>query len=113
MKKTINKGGRPQKEIDVEQLEKLAALQCTYDEIAAWFGVDKSTISRRFATEINEGREKGKISLRRKQWKLADTNANMAIFLGKNYLGQKDHQDGQSGDMPKIEINVRSNSAPA
>ena len=113
MKKTINKAGRPQKEIDVEQLGKLAALQCTYDEIAAWFGVDKSTISRRFATEINEGREKGKISLRRKQWKLADTNANMAIFLGKNYLGQKDIQDGQLGDIPKIEIYVRSNSAPA
>ena len=24
------------------------------------------------------------------QWKLAEKNATMAIFLGKNYLGQRD-----------------------
>jgi len=28
--------------------------------------------------------------LRRTQFKLADTHAGMAIFLGKNYLGQRD-----------------------
>ena len=31
----------------------------------------------------------GKISLRRMQWRLAETSATMAIFLGKQYLGQK------------------------
>jgi hypothetical protein len=87
------KRGRPKKEIDLEQLEKLAMMQCTYDEIAAWFDVDKSTISRNFATEIAKGREKGKMSLRRKQFNLADTSAAMAIFLGKNYLNQKDQPD--------------------
>ena len=30
------------------------------------------------------------MSLRRIQWKLADKNTSMAIFLGKQYLGQKD-----------------------
>lgn len=100
---------RPRKQIDKEELIKLAALQCTLEEIAAWFDVNKSTISRRFATEIAQGREKGKISLRRKQWKLADNNASMAIFLGKNYLGQKDIQDGALGNMPEIKINVIGN----
>jgi len=28
--------------------------------------------------------------LRRTQFKLADTHPGMAIFLGKNYLGQRD-----------------------
>lgn len=32
----------------------------------------------------------GKISLRRFQFKLAERNAAMAIFLGKNMLGQSD-----------------------
>lgn len=32
----------------------------------------------------------GKISLRRAQFKLAEKSAAMAIFLGKNYLGQRD-----------------------
>ena len=35
-------------------------------------------------------REKGKISLRRAQFRLAEKSAAMAIFLGKNYLGQRD-----------------------
>lgn len=32
----------------------------------------------------------GKISLRRSQWRLAEKNASMAIWLGKQYLGQRD-----------------------
>lgn len=92
------KRGRPRKEIDMVQLEKLAMMQCTYDELAAWFDVDKATLSRNFATEIDKGREKGKMSLRRKQWKLADTSAAMAIFLGKNYLGQSDNPSEMDDD---------------
>lgn len=32
----------------------------------------------------------GRVGLRRKQMRLADSNASMAIFLGKQMLGQKD-----------------------
>ena len=35
----------------------------------------------------------GKISLRRYQWKMAEHNCSMAIFLGKQYLGQSDQQE--------------------
>ena len=38
-----------------------------------------------------KGQSKGKVSLRRYQFKLAEKSAPMAIFLGKNYLGQKDN----------------------
>ena len=31
------------------------------------------------------------MSLRRAQFRLAEKSAAMAIFLGKNYLGQSDH----------------------
>ena len=30
------------------------------------------------------------MALRRSQWKMAERNATMAIWLGKQYLGQKD-----------------------
>ena len=103
---------RPRKEVDSEQVEKLAALQCTLEEIAAFVGVDKSTISRRFATEIKEGREKGKTSLRRYQFELAKKSAAMAIFLGKNYLGQSDQQNVVIQEMPEIKIGVRDNTRP-
>ena len=84
---------RPKNQINPKEVEKLAALMCTQEEIASFFDVNVSTISRRFAKEIEKGRERGKISIRRKQLRLADKNASMAIFLGKNYLGQSDSQE--------------------
>lgn len=82
--------GRPLAPIDEEQVLKLAQMMCTQREIAAFFDVSVDTIHNRFSDIINKGHEIGKMSLRRKQWKLAEKNAAMAIFLGKNYLGQSD-----------------------
>lgn len=93
-----NKGGRPKKKIDQEQFEKLCELQCTQEEICGWFDITdktltswcKTTYGVSFSEIYNKKREKGKISLRRAQFQLAQKNAAMAIFLGKNYLGQTD-----------------------
>lgn len=90
--------GRPQIKIDKNAFEKLCGLQCTEEEIAAFFGCSPDTIERwckrtykcNFAVIFREKRNIGKISLRRSQWRLADKNAAMAIFLGKQYLGQTD-----------------------
>lgn len=90
--------GRPRKEIDKEQFEKLCALQCPLSEIADWFDCSEDTIERwckrtykgNFAEVFAKKREKGKISLRRHQFELSKKNAAMAIFLGKNWLGQTD-----------------------
>lgn len=41
-------------------------------------------------------REKGKTSLRRSQWALAKKDSRMSIFLGKQYLGQKDKPEAES-----------------
>lgn len=92
---------RPKKQIDQKQFENLCGLQCTRDEICSFFDVTDKTLTRwcketygeGFSAVFQEKREIGKISLRRNQWKLAEKNAAMAIFLGKNYLGQKDAQD--------------------
>ena len=90
---------RPQKEIDQTQFEKLCGLQCTQEEIAGWFDCSPDTIENwckrtykeSFSEVFSKKREAGKISLRRSQWRLAEKSAAMAIFLGKNYLGQSDH----------------------
>ena len=89
---------RPKKEIDKEQFEKLCGLQCTLEEICAWFDVTDKTLSnwckttykQSFSEVFKQKREKGKISLRRSQFRLAEKSATMAIWLGKQYLGQKD-----------------------
>ena len=85
--------GRPKKEIDYEAVEKLANIQCTQEEIASFLGVSTRTLQRdeQFMELFNRGRENGKMSLRRIQWKHAEKSATMAIWLGKQYLGQKDN----------------------
>ena len=92
--------GRPRKEIDKKTIfENLCGLQCTLEEIAGVFDCSVDTIERRckeeygetFAEVYKKHSAKGKMSLRRTQFKLAEKSAAMAIFLGKNYLGQKDN----------------------
>ena len=90
--------GRPKKEIDKKIFENLCGLQCTLEEIAGVFDCSADTIERwckreygeTFAEVYKKHSAKGKMSLRRTQFKLAEKSAAMAIFLGKNYLGQKD-----------------------
>ena len=92
------KMGRPLKEIDKVQFEKLCNLQCTLLEIAGFFNCSDDTIERwckrtyktTFAECFKTFSHGGKISLRRTQFKLAERSAAMAIFLGKQYLGQTD-----------------------
>lgn len=86
---------RPRKPIDYEAVEKLASIMCTQDEIASFLGLSKKTLQRddEFCRLYKKGQERAKISLRRAQFKLAETNASVAIFLGKNYLGQTDKTD--------------------
>lgn len=98
-----NKRGRPITNIDIEQFEKLCELQCTLDEITAFFRVSDKTIESwckrtyglNFSEVFKQKRQAGKISLRRIQFHLAKKSPAMAIFLGKNYLGQSDKDDWQ------------------
>lgn len=78
--------------------ESLCSIQCTQEEICSVLNVDdktlnswcKRTYKKGFSEIFRIKREGGKASLRRKQWLLADHSAPMAIFLGKQYLGQTD-----------------------
>lgn len=93
--------GRPRAEIDKKQFENLCGLQCTLEEICGWFGVTdktldswcKRTYHASFSEVFKQKRGLGKISLRRSQWRLAEKSATMAIWLGKQYLGQRDQVD--------------------
>ena len=90
--------GRPRAEIDKKQFENLCGLQCTLEEICGWFGVSdktlngwcKRTYNASFSEVFKQKRGKGMIALRRAQWRLAEKNATMALWLGKQYLGQRD-----------------------
>ena len=88
--------GRKPVSIDVVELEKLCTLQCTNEDLAAWFKCSIRTIETyskkpEFAEVMARGRAKGRISVRRAQMKLLEAgNATMGVWLGKQFLGQRD-----------------------
>lgn len=94
-------GGRPRIVIDMEQFKGLCSIQCTLEEIANWFKCSEDTIERwckrelkmSFADAYKSYSSGGKISLRRYQFRMAEHNATMAIWLGKQWLGQTDKQE--------------------
>ena len=97
--------GRPKKEFDKKTFQDLVGLGCTQEEIC-WFFRDETGKSanidtltrwckREFDMTFQEYfRQNGcmalKIQLRRNQMNLSKSSAAMAIFLGKNLLGQTD-----------------------
>ncbi len=99
---TPNKGGRPRKliadEATLKQLRGLGNIQATVREAAAFFSVSPMTFEAFLKEEgvreaFEEGQANGRISLRRLQFRLAEKNAAMAIWLGKQHLDQRDRQE--------------------
>lgn len=93
-------------------LRGLAKIHATKEEAAAALGVSRPTLwkfleanpTAQEAWEI--GLEEGRSALRRIQWKLAKTNTAMAIFLGKQLLGQKDQLGLEHGGKMDISTNT-------
>lgn len=97
--------GRPTINFDIKAFQDLVGLGCSQEEICWYFrdetgkpaNIDTLTrwCKRTFGMTFREYfKQNGfmalKIKLRRNQFKLSEKSASMAIFLGKNYLGQKD-----------------------
>jgi len=99
---------RPPIEIDKKVFENACELHfgCSVDTIERWC---KRVYNESFAELYNKLSEGGKMSLRRNQMKLSETNATMAIWLGKQWLGQKDKdtynssENGEEGFVISIE----------
>ena len=93
--------GRPKKVINQKLFENLCGIQCTEVEICGVLECSADTLNRwckrtykmTFADTYKSKSHVGKSSLRRAQWNLAQKNASMAIWLGKQYLGQRDIAD--------------------
>ena len=107
--------GNHYKEVDFEELEKLVEMQCTLEEIASFFDVHKDTISNRIKEQYDMGFStykalkgtKGRIHLRKLQWKSAEKgNTNMQIFLGKNMLDQSDKQEIKTEGDTTIKVSL-------
>jgi len=93
-------GGRPKKVIDYDMVEKLGSLQCTQEEIASFLKISTVTLGKdeRFLSTYKEAVDRGKMSLRRHQWRALEAgNSTMLVWLGKQYLKQRDKFDHEVG----------------
>lgn len=95
--------GRPRKELDKKDFESLLIIQCSLEEVTAFFdnklgGCSEDTVERwckrtygeKFADVAAKKRALGRIGIRRAGIELAKKNAAVHIFYCKNYLGMTD-----------------------
>lgn len=114
------KGHTPaQDRIDKKIFEAFCGLWCTETEIAHYFDVDEDTLNAwckktydcTFSDTYKRFKDIGNASLRADQRKLAKKSATMAIWLGKQYLGQTDEVENNiTFEQPELKIEVVDNS---
>lgn len=104
----MKKNGRPKKEINKDELDKLLRLSMSLKETANWFDCSEMTMLRFIKKEYGEGfdtlRDKRfvytKAAIKRCQIEKALKSDNtMLIWCGKQYLGQSDKNQLQVEDV--------------
>jgi len=92
-------------------LKNLGSCYATIEDIANWFSVSRQTVHSSFrkypalVTAYEDGKSKGRLSLRQNLFRMSKTKPPVAIFLAKNILGMTDKQEisGPDGGAIKIE----------
>jgi len=88
--------------IDIEQVRKLAALNCSYADMAKFFGVKENTFRDNFRREVERSRE----TLKHRLMEAMITNAvdklnpTVQIWLSKNLLGFTDQPVNAAESVP-------------
>lgn len=77
----------------MQEIERLALLNCNSNTIAEAVGVAVNTLKRHCGRKIRHWHAIYKVNLRNSQEKLKERSPDMAKFLGKNVLGQTDKQE--------------------
>ena len=89
--KDNTKVGRPRLNIDGEKISKWISYGATVKEIADVENCSEDHIHKVFRDKITKGKAERNMRLRKAQIELAlSGNCYMLIWLGKQYLGQKD-----------------------
>ncbi|HUU87124.1 MAG TPA: hypothetical protein VMX17_05150 [Candidatus Glassbacteria bacterium] len=97
--KTDGFGKLKPKPVDLEQVMHWIDIGATAEEIAGSYRISSATLYNKlleytgfnFSELKTKASGKAKIKLRESQFKLAETNSTMSIWLGKNLLGQTDN----------------------
>ncbi len=89
--------GRPLKPVNEETIIACSKILCTMEEISTICGLSIDTLENKFSGIIKKARDGGRESLRRMQYKAAmEGNVTMLIWLGKQWLGQRERQPDEA-----------------
>lgn len=85
---------------DIYLIERLSSAFLSVHEICAILQLPRHLfdVNLTLKAAYERGQEMGKASLRRLQWKSAQSNPVMQIWLGKQYLGQADKLETSKGE---------------
>lgn len=120
-KPTGNPEGRPPLPFDMGQFEEMCGISCTKEEIASVLKMSISTLEDKvnasygdsFSAIYKRFQGTGKQSLRRMQLQAAQKgNVTMLIWLGKQWLNQKDKDDLGDPDKPPMKIHISGKPNP-
>lgn len=89
-----------EKEAARDQIEKLAQIGCTNEEIAYITDFEERELVHHFQYNLSKGRGLLRGNLRKAQIKNAieDRNTSMLIWLGKQYLGQSEPRNQRDSE---------------
>jgi len=107
----VSKKGNPLRTFDKKIFEGLCHIQCTVREMCTVFRCSNNTLDRwcwhTYGQSVADVWEwlslDGHASLRRTQWQQGKKHWGMAIWLGKQYLGQTDKTTVQEQHITKID----------
>ena len=88
--------------IPLEQVRKLASLNCSYKDMAKFFGVHENTFRDNFRGEVEKARESTKHRLMEAMLTNAidRMNPTVQIWLSKNLLGFSDNPQADGSAIP-------------
>ncbi len=86
-------------EAEQEELSQKAALGMASRRLAAYFGIDRATMTKHYGHIIDRHRAIAEASLLKEQWKVAlKGNPTMLVWLGKQLLGQADKPENKDAE---------------
>ena len=106
--------GRPPLDIDAAEVQRLVLDNNPTEDIALILGCSPDTLERRFAGEIAKGRAQRRANIRAIQTRmLEEGNPTMAVWLGKNELGQTDKSELTGANGAPLFVRIERVIVPA
>lgn len=80
-------------EAQLKKMDRMAKDQCKHRTIAEVLGVSRDHLRQYYLPRLIKKASEGRVELRADQRRMQKKQPSVAIFLGKNYLDQRDKQE--------------------